>query len=354
MDIKTITVYKNVEHYSAFPSVVKLENGELLIVFRDAPWRGKPSHIDPESKTTIVRSKDNGQTWEKTGEVVSGKSTVGLQDPSIMQMKDGTLILSSFDWELFKTEEEVTARGIRYSREHNYLEYHRASVIGTHIWRSTDNGNTWTESQMVITSVDPLELIATSEPVVETQPGELLIPLYGHPGNKGVVVLMSSKDKGNTWTKTGEINTAADNPEGLSEPALLKLPDGNILCIMRPLPVGEGYCYQSVSADNGKTWSTPIRTPFWGFPASLLLLKNSNVLCAYGYRRKPFGVRSCISKDGGKTWDMERENVLRTDGSGSDLGYPSSVELPDGSIFTAYYFHDENKTRYIGAGIYKV
>ncbi len=46
------------------------------------------------------------------------------------------------------------------------------------------------------------------------------------------------------------------------------------------------------------------------------------LLCTYGYRKHPYGQRAMMSRDGGPD---------------SDLGYPSSVELADGSVFTVYY-----------------
>ena len=56
---------------------------------------------------------------------------------------------------------------------------------------------------------------------------------------------------------------------------------------------------------------------------------------AYGYRRSPYGQRAKISRDGGQTWS--REIVLDDQGIDGDLGYPCTVELPDGSLITAYY-----------------
>ncbi len=38
---------------------------------------------------------------------------------------------------------------------------------------------------------------------------------------------------------------------------------------------------------------------------------------------------------GGATWTYNY--ILRDDGPDSDLGYPASVELDDGSILTVYY-----------------
>ena len=58
-------------------------------------------------------------------------------------------------------------------------------------------------------------------------------------------------------------------------------------------------------------------------------------MCVYGCRREPFGESAMISRDGGRTWDMDY--ILDTDAPSGDLGYPASVELADGSILTVYY-----------------
>jgi hypothetical protein len=42
-----------------------------------------------------------------------------------------------------------------------------------------------------------------------------------------------------------------------------------------------------------------------------------------------------ISRDDGATWDAHW--IIRDDGPTWDLGYPASVELADGSVFTVYY-----------------
>jgi hypothetical protein len=56
---------------------------------------------------------------------------------------------------------------------------------------------------------------------------------------------------------------------------------------------------------------------------------------SYGYRRKPFGNQARLSKDGGRTWS-EPMNIS-ADGIGGDLGYPSTVELDDGTLLTVWY-----------------
>ena len=42
-----------------------------------------------------------------------------------------------------------------------------------------------------------------------------------------------------------------------------------------------------------------------------------------------------ISLDGGESWECDFS--LRDDGPDTDLGYPSTVELADGSLLTMYY-----------------
>jgi hypothetical protein len=76
------------------------------------------------------------------------------------------------------------------------------------------------------------------------------------------------------------------------------------------------------------------------------------VCLTYGYRDPPFGMRARLSEDGGVTWGPER--VLRDDAGCHDLGYPRTVQRPDGTIVTVYYFNDRpDGERYIAATLWK-
>ena len=59
-------------------------------------------------------------------------------------------------------------------------------------------------------------------------------------------------------------------------------------------------------------------------------------------------MRALLSEDGGETWDTDNPVILRDDGGGhsphrgegtgaGDVGYPVSIQLPDGEVLTAYY-----------------
>ena len=71
---------------------------------------------------------------------------------------------------------------------------------------------------------------------------------------------------------------------------------------------------QTESADGGRTWTETHSTPILGYPPYLLLLASGAILVSYGRRVSPMGQRACLSHDGGVTWDVENEIVLRDDG----------------------------------------
>jgi len=109
------------------------------------------------------------------------------------------------------------------------------------------------------------------------------------------------------------------------------------------------YLHQARSTDRGRSWSATARTPIWGHPPHLLPLRSGALLCTYGHRRPPFGVHACLSHDGGMSWETAREFVLSREPTNFDFGYPSSVQLPDGTIFTAWYHGCDGFARIDGA-----
>ncbi|MDE3167857.1 MAG: exo-alpha-sialidase, partial [Acidobacteriota bacterium] len=96
-----------------------------------------------------------------------------------------------------------------------------------------------------------------------------------------------------------------------------------------------GETLQCESRDGGRTWSTPHAIGVWGLPSHLLRLRDGRLLMTYGYRRAPFGIQARVSADHGETWS--EPVTISADGASGDLGYPSTVELPDGALATAWY-----------------
>jgi len=59
------------------------------------------------------------------------------------------------------------------------------------------------------------------------------------------------------------------------------------------------------------------------------------LLMTYGYRREPFGIQARVSEDNGDTWSEPM--IIHGKGTMPDLGYPSTVQLPDGSLISVWY-----------------
>ena len=133
-----------------------------------------------------------------------------------------------------------------------------------------------------------------------------------------------------------------DSPDlSFGEPHIAEVAPGEIYAILRTTNLG-GYLHSCRSLDRGATWSTPEPTPMFGGPGSgnpghLLVLHDGRLLCTYGRRTAPFGIRASLSGDGGRTWQAEPEIIIRDDLPNRNLGYATTIEYGPGHLFVCYY-----------------
>jgi len=108
------------------------------------------------------------------------------------------------------------------------------------------------------------------------------------------------------------------------------------------------------SDDDGRTWSEPEKlTRKSEHPADVTMLQSGKLLLTFGRRVRPFGCGALISEDLGRTWRRDREILLAGDGvEDTDLGYPSTVQLADGTIVTVLYYASgsEKTVKFLGWG----
>ena len=219
---------------------------------------------------------------------------------------------------------------------------------GSFVRLSRDYGNTWEEAVKV-------PVTAPHGPI-KLQNGKLFyLGKEFHSKDpeleQGAIYAFESSDDGATWQKLCKI----DFPEGLGksnmhEPHAVELEDGTIIASIRAQ--GEGVphgfsIYNCHSTDGGKSFSHPECLGISGSPPHLLLHSSGAVILTYGRREAPFGERVMISRDGGKSWGDE--HVL-SEAYCSDLGYPATAELEDGSLITVYYerYKDDKFTSILG------
>ncbi len=313
------------DRYLGWPTIAKTATGELLVAFSG----DRDSHVCPWGKTQLIRSNDQGKTWSDPETV--NNTPLDDRDGGIIMTKKGTILVSWFTSTAFMSATYFQGAILRYMRHGEKLTKEvRDKWLGNWTRRSEDNGKTWDQ---------PIPTISTApHGPIQLKDGRLLYIGNGILNGKPTNTIEESSDDGRSWKVIADFPKPEGYVGGLGEPHMVELASGKIIALFRNEPKDRSKCFllQADSNDGGRTWSPLRSTGIWGYPPHLIQLKNGWVLVVYGHRQQPFGQKACISRDEGKTWDTANQ-VFLSAGPGSDLGYPSSVELNDGSIFTVYY-----------------
>ena len=361
-------IYKETDKYCSFPHIAKLPNDSLAVTFRraskfsaDAARAGWATHHDPDSEIMIIESRDFGQSWPVSTLRTVYKSAYGVNDPALTVLRDGSMLNRFVALDIRPTAQwDVPPEKIFSHRtEHGLV----TAVVGNYVLRSYDLGLTW--SDLGVSTEAKTGAACSRDPIVEMPDGSWLMPIYtGAPQRSDISWVIRSFDEGKTWCEP--IRVMSDETGSFSqlqginynETSLLPLGGGEMVALVRAdvtfhtenefMPVGGvGDLCVARSFDSGLSWSRPSHTGIWGQPGSLMQLTDGRLLATYGYRKKPFGVRCCVSSDGGRTWNTDREVVIRDDCPTWDCGYPFTIQLEGGQLLTVYYFVDEEGTRYI-------
>ena len=326
-------VYSDATRHNAFPSVTLTKNGKLLVAFRSGY-----EHVQSKADAMLAESSDNGKTWT----VRSFLSNPGYDEEwdiqpgsDITTLSNGTILVA-----LHRVHKEG---GVANGK---LLKYE------TVVARSTDNGVTWTLSD----PIDPYSFPYGR--MIEKEDGSILLIVYGNIAGGGG--LFRSTDDGRTWTYWGKVvansDAAARGDDGATlytETSILELDDNNMLAVIRGNTYGKDYSrnklYIARSIDGGKSWSEP-EYLFEGASPDLLMLPSGNILLCVADRDSSdgyAGVGCHISKDNGRSWS-DRFMLHILDTTLLDNGYPSSVILDNGLIFTTFYanYIKDGKTKF--------
>ena len=277
--------------------LLALPNGTILASFFTSlgeidPW-GDPALF---SHTLIVRSFDDGRTWEQRPRFIQQQARSPFNgeaaDGPAVLMKDGSILL--------------TAYGYLPASEHNK---HTAAGV----YRSSNHGRTWKLLSIVKADHDLEESHA-----VELPDGRLV--MISRPEGD----LCWSRDHGRTWTPLVTFGMR------MFAPTLYVLRDGTLLCLHGSYAPGNGGLRAIFSTDGGQTWIAPAKDH--GF-----LVDN-----AYGYgagELLPDGSVYLIYQGTGshRTEDAKANSLLslrlrvRADHSGMDLLPPVLEREPGGA-----------------------
>lgn len=320
------------EMYHGWPTVARLANGHLWVTWSG----GREAHVCPFGQVCAMHSTDEGRTWTWPRVLLDGP--IDDRDSGIMETERRTLLVTTFtslayEASLKKQLENPTwdpARLVRWKGVHERLSAEkRAAELGEFVIRSTDGGVSWSERIPT--------LVNSPHGPIQLRNGPLLYAgkqLWTKEKKIGVSV---SDDDGKSWRWLSEISPrSGDDVAQYHELHAVEAVDGRIVAHIRNHNPRNHYeTLQTESEDGGKTWSEPRSIGVWGFPSHLVRLRDGRLLMTYGHRRRPFGILARISETNGREWSEAL--TLSSDGFSGDLGYPSTVQLQDGSLLTVWY-----------------
>lgn len=339
IDLPAATTYEVVSsrivvrHAGGMPALCWAANGDLLLAHA-TNWQPIP----PAGGTVkLLRSSDGGKTWSQPEILVRPKDpekwSVHIWS-GLHRMPDDSLIL---------------AHGQNRAEE----------AAHAYVIRSNDHGKTWGDPVRLAgqrVSWDGKDVVVPysegfGHPVTAHN-GDVLVPIGvrredGFYGTKASA-FVRTRDGGKTW---GPLEFIATGEKKFSETSMGIAANGHIVAVIR-CDTTRRVLWQSVSHDNGRTWSAPERTKalghvrdyIMGKMPDMLALPSERLLLAVGavgisdgslaYRGRP-GASYCglfISDDVGRTW---RQDVLFPSADADHLiPYDSPVlaRAPNGDI----------------------
>ncbi len=313
--------------YFAWPTVTRLQNGRIAV----GASGFRIEHVCPFGKAVIAFSDDDGETYTLPAPVID--TPLDDRDAGLCPFGESGLIFTSFN------NSAEFQRG--YNTDNSYIQSYLDTITAEDEEKYL--GATFRISHDCGISFGEIHRSPVTSPHGPTQLRDGTILWAGNKFDDitlGIEVVSLDPSSGETQ-HIGNI-TLDDDSLCLNEAHLLELPDGKLICHIRAENETAFTTYQSVSYDKGKTWSTPERLLEidGGAPPHLLMLSSGILISAYSRRKQPYGIMVMVSTDGGETW--EKDLRLYENHGSDDLGYPSTIELDDGTLLTVFYATDRD------------
>ncbi|MDF0601135.1 sialidase family protein [Psychromarinibacter sp. C21-152] len=352
-DAEHSIVYRREDAFCGWPfycGLWRVANGDLVAGFKKIPLAYRDMAEISHDRLTyrqgdlyLIRSVDNGRTWN------------GDELTHVHPLDIGA--------------DEILARGARDYRAEGPLEFASPDTLimtgavpaflkpDSQPWlrASTDGGRTWRRHILLpmggfpalsgcgssLTRSDGMNLIGLA---MTTEDGWANRPLV-YASRDGIdwhFLSFIGTEDGTTFVSTRQ-GSFIFGAIGRFYPRLIELSDGTILAAVRAQRDARNVIWTELyrSADGGLTWTFLSRITDWGAPGDLAQLSDGRIVCVYGYRVRPPGLRARISEDSGATWGGDI--VLRNDGGSWDLGYPRIIEHEPNRLLALYYMNLANE-----------
>lgn len=293
------------------PALVKLGDGAVLSVFSTpTSYAGKPGECFIAGRLT----RDGGETWEPVRELTrlpQGRAA----HPTVHRTRDGALHLFFLGYIKFE-----------WDKEH----INPTGGCRSDLWtaRSTDDGKTWSEPQMIFEGYT-----GSTNGAEETREGRLVVPFSHYVSGPGRLVAktVSSVDGGRTWEPSNALDIGgAGDHDGALEPCVIELKDGRLWTLIRTT---RKVFWESFSTDGGRTWSPAKAGTIDSTSAPAHVIRLTDGRLAMAWNRAEGGRRLlhlALSADDGESWTP---SFIAVRGS---TAYPFLLEAAPGELWAGY------------------
>ncbi len=324
LDIEKFVISRDNSIMEGWPDLIRTASGRLLVIYNECTSHGNRDH----TFITLRYSDDNGESWSEK-QYIGEETFSGNHYNSIRmnQLSDGRIV--------------VLCDRI-YEQETN-------PKTELHMWVSTDDGETWSETRE--TGIYGY----CSDKIREMPDGSYLICVsrYNEDIERTEIIAHKSYDKGATWTSG--VVAASSEVYTLIEPAVLTLSDGKLCVFMRENSLKGYNGFVVYSDDCGESFYGLSEIPVEGMHRPFVgKLDNGLIFLSYreylqpkiGPDGKAVGtaadLKACLfteeelySAEEFKTYLIDHDNA-----SVPDQGYSAWVELEDGKMIMVNYIVD--------------
>jgi hypothetical protein len=310
------------------------------------PTRHNIDHDKPEEHL-LARSKDGGRTWS-------------IEHPADQQVLVGTAGMRHGVVPPGASEREPVPcpGGINFAHPDFAMTCRMAGVHTgvSRFYYSYDRGHTWKGPFSLPLFGQPGIAARTDYLIDGSRECTLFLTASKRNRREGRPICVRTLDGGKSWSFLSYIGP---EPSGYAiMPSTVRLSPRDLLTTIRRAEdrgPRRSWIEAWSSSDDGTSWkllNEPVPDTGEGNAPHLIRLADGRLCLTYGRRAKPYGIFARLSSDAGRTWS--ETIVLRDDGGGRDIGYPRSVQRPDGKVVTVYYFWEERSgpERYIAATIW--
>jgi len=320
--------------------IIVLRDGRLLLAYTEF-YGGTADHSPAKIVATI--SEDDGDSWSEPYTLQENVGKCNVMSVSFLRLNGDEIALFYL------------------------VKNHPRKDCRVYMRKSFNDGQTWSKPRPVTSEMG--YFVLNNARVIRTSTGRIIVPVstYKDPETFGYwkSLIYYSDDDGETWLRSKNevvLPNEMDSRVGLQEPGIIELKNGQLLMYMR---TALGYIYQSISSDEGETWSyakpldnlkaptspaTIARIPrtrdliiIWNdkscFNLNGLERRGSDITDSSYQRRSPLSV--AISTDEGLTWikvmDLEPTAICH---------YPS-IDFKNDKIFITYYYQGHKHLRFV-------